>query len=105
MHVIAIYNLATEFSLGYFKMGQIVQEDNRRPPDWKEEGARLGHARCCALLGKCYHEGNGTEVDHGKCFKWSKKAAEKGDTVGMRLCAHCYESGEGVERSRYQALH
>jgi TPR repeat protein len=35
-HVIAIYNLATEAWLGYFRFSYIVQEDDMREPDFEE---------------------------------------------------------------------
>jgi TPR repeat protein len=108
-HVIAIYNLANEAFHGGFAGDQ---EDHRREPDLEgafhfyREGARLGHAGCCHVLGQCYREGMGVEeVNLVKGFKWTKVAAEKGDADGMVDCADCYLWGSGVEQSDEQALY
>jgi hypothetical protein len=89
MHVHAICNLAIEAIQGFFDSGHFIQEDNRREPDLEEgfrlflEGARLGHAYCCARLGECYLDGSGTEVNPAKVSNGRKKQQKR---VMYRVC-------------------
>jgi uncharacterized protein len=111
-HVIALDNLACEASRGCFIFGNIVQEDQRHPPDPEEafrlfrEGAQLGHLHSCRNLGWSYLNGSGTEKNEAKGFKWSKRAAESGnDAAAMYQCGNCYLQGTGVEQSNEQAMY
>lgn len=115
-HVVAIDNLASEASQGYFQFGNIVQQDKRRPPDleagyrWYKEGARLGYPLSCGGLSHCYLEGMGTEQNLKKAFKWAKLGAEKGpgqkgSAECMRQCGIMYAQGKGVKQSDEQAIY
>ena len=110
-HVGAIEKLACEATLGYFKFTDVVQYEQRRPPDPGEafrlnrEGARLDHPVSCRHLGLCYMTGSGTGEDYARGFKWLKRAADKGDALAMQHCGICYLQGAGVEQSNAQAMY
>jgi TPR repeat protein len=87
------------------------EQEPKGEPDFEEAfrrfhaGAKLGYTECFAELGTCYMNGQGTEKNLVKGFKWSIRAAEQGQPEGMRLVGECYSRGEGVEQSIEQAIY
>jgi TPR repeat protein len=107
-HVVAIQCLAVEALCGVFMFGESVPPEVRQVPrtsDPKEffrlskKAAELDFPPGYYLLGVCYKEGRGTEVNMVKAFKYFKKGAERGDHCAMLEYAKCFIFGNGVEES------
>lgn len=59
---------------------------------------------CLNILGYCYGEGFGTEIDYDKAFALFQKCAKLGLPIGMANLAECYELGHGVGKDIKTAL-
>lgn len=57
-----------------------------------------------AVLGACYLQGLGTQVDEKKAFEWLKKASDLGHAQSMNMLADCYEKGVGTKQDFDEAF-
>ena len=55
------------------------------------------------ILGECYYEGRGTNIDMEKAARWFHEAAEQGNVEAQFSIGACYYDGEGVEQDYEQA--
>ena len=55
-------------------------------------------------LGKCYYDGNGSEMNFSDAVNWYRKAAEQGDANAQNRFGYCYEYGEGVAKDLAKAV-
>ena len=58
--------------------------------------AEQGNAEAQYLLGRCYTDGTGVEIDCPAAFKWSGKAAEQGNPEAQFVLGELYGHGLGV---------
>lgn len=66
--------------------------------------AQQGDADAQCMLGKCYSQGIGVELNYSEAAKWFRKAADKGNAEAQfRLGNFCYGNGEGVDRDLNEA--
>ena len=59
---------------------------------------------CLNIIGYCYGEGVGTEIDYDKAFGYYYRCAKLSHPLGMANLAECYELGHGVGRDIKTAL-
>lgn len=59
---------------------------------------------CLNILGYCYGEGVGTEIDYAKAFGFYYRCARLSHPLGMANFAECYELGHGVSKDIKMAL-
>ena len=59
---------------------------------------------CLNILGYCYGEGVGTEIDYDKAFGFYYRCARLSHPLGMANLAECYELGYGVSKDIKMAL-
>ncbi len=68
------------------------------------EMAEKGDIEATAWLGRCYHNGVGTNIDYGKAFACFQKAAEKNDPWAINGLGVCYEYGYGTTKNLQLAV-
>lgn len=105
----AFYALGIAAGCGYLVSPNGLEENVRRPPDFKKafglfrQGAALGHAECCSRLAISFLNGKGTAINLEKSNKWAMRGAEKGSAEAMRMCGQYYLEGIGFDLSKEQA--
>lgn len=70
-----------------------------------QEAADNGHTSAQAMLGYCYVNGLGCDVDNKRAANYYEMAANKGDAMAQNNLGHLYEYGKGVKRDGDMALH
>lgn len=68
------------------------------------ELAEKGDIEATAWLGRCYHNGVGTVIDHNKAFACFQKAAEKNEPWAINGLGVCYEYGYGTTKNLQLAM-
>lgn len=63
---------------------------------------RAGNAYAQYLLGICYEEGKGVQMDEAEAFKWYMAAADQCADAAYKV-GQMYEQGRGVNQSKVQA--
>jgi TPR repeat protein len=63
------------------------------------------HSGGINLLGYCYDNGIGTDIDTQKAFELYQEAANLGNKVAQHNLANMYEYGEGVEKNTNKAIY
>jgi TPR repeat protein len=63
------------------------------------------HSGGINLLGYCYNNGIGTDVDTQKAFELYQEAANLGNKVAQYNLANMYQNGEGVEKNMSKAIY
>lgn len=61
-----------------------------------KKGTRCGDSGCMRILGICYRDGIGVEMDVKNAFKYLKDAVCNHDKLAYELLAQCYETGTGT---------
>lgn len=74
--------------------------------EWLTKAAKQGcvEAQTQKVLGDCYANGEGVNIDLKKAFEWYTKAAEQGDAWAQFELGSCYYNGKGVEENRSKAI-
>lgn len=83
-----------EKSFSYCK--QVVELNDFSEDFDKENGLCAQWLECLMILGACYLDGEGTQIDVQKGIELTLKAANLGDTFAMYNLGEVYELGEGV---------
>ena len=68
------------------------------------EMAQQGNTEATAWLGRCYHNGVGTNIDYNKAFACFQKAAGKNDPWAINALGVCYQNGHGTAKNLQLAL-
>lgn len=63
---------------------------------WYTKAAESGYPYAEYLLGYCYENGTGVEIDLSRAFYWYEKAAHHHEISGMRCLGECYMHGKGT---------
>ena len=74
-----------------------------RLSDWKQ-AAELGFWQAQWLLGRCYDEGFGVEMNTAKAVSWHLKAAEQGYAPSQNYIGCCYQDGDGLPQDKTEAV-
>jgi len=74
-----------------------------RLSDWKQ-GAELGFWQAQWLLGRCYDECFGVELNKGKAIGWHLRAAEEGYAAAQNYIGSCYQDGDGFPQDEAEAV-
>lgn len=72
---------------------------------WMLKAAQQNLAKAQAVIGECYHDGYGTQVDYNKAVFWYTKAAKGGDYRAQCNLGKCYLNGEGVAKNKNTAIY
>ena len=67
--------------------------------------AEQDYKKAQLMLGNCYYNGYGVDVDYAEAISWREKAAEQGDAQAQLLVAQQYFSGIGTLRDVEKAKH
>lgn len=68
------------------------------------KAAEQNHANAQTLLGLCYYNGEGVNVNYEEAVKWFEKAATNGNAEGQLNLGLCYSKGHGVEQDADKAF-
>lgn len=77
----------------YGKCG--MPRDFKKAAYWYYQSAKSGYAPAQYMLGRCYANGQGVDMDEEKAFYWYEKSSAR-DLDGLHETAFCYEQGIGV---------
>ena len=75
----------------------------KRLSHW-EQAAELGIREAQWLLGRCYDEGFGVEMNEIRATGWHLRAAEQGYAPAQTHMGSCYQSGTGVPQDEAEAV-
>ena len=67
--------------------------------------AQNGDSAMQVLLGGCYSEGRGVEVDRVEAIRWFRRSAEQGNHIARNIMGSLYMTGNGVERDWAKAVY
>ncbi|GBC09529.1 hypothetical protein RclHR1_08950007 [Rhizophagus clarus] len=80
-------------------------KDNDKVFELSKKCSEGKHSGGINLLGYCYDNGIGTEIDTQKAFELYHEAANLGNKVAQHNLANMYEHGEGVEKNVSKAIY
>jgi len=69
-----------------------------------KQAAKDGSVEAQFMVGECYTEGIGVEIDEEKAFQCYQKAAQNGSLEALYALGRCYYQGKGVERDEKKAV-
>ena len=68
---------------------------------WYEKAAEQGHSRAQWLLGACYSQGIGVDVNQEKAELWLLKSAQAGDAEGQYTLGGFYFMKPDIVKAEY----
>lgn len=91
---------------GFYEMGMnfYQQNDFTKAVPWFIKSAAANYAPAQAMLGICYHEGEGVKKDYSIALDYYEKAAKKNNGRAMNGLGRLYEHGMGVEKNIKKAI-
>ena len=66
--------------------------------------AKQGDADYQYLLGGCYDQGWGVDIDYAKAMEWYKKAADQEQKASYNAIGNLYRTGQGVKQDQTEAF-
>ena len=89
--------------LGHQYYGDDDQK-NRMAFSYYKKSSDMGNSTAAVMLGLCYGNGDGVDMDKKKSFDSYLLAAERGNPLGMMPVGQYYFEGIGVKRDPEKAL-
>lgn len=95
-----------DFEIGsqYFSGQGAFLKDESQAVEWFTKSANLGHARAQNVLGTCYANHRGVELDQEKAIFWWNEAAGQGEAESQLSLGVLYANGVGVKKDEKKAF-